>query len=132
MKTSYKFWYVTTDTDSKIIKEVAVRFYEGDMSTKDEEDVIDNKIAIIPVTKYRPIKILTKVELPHEGDRKSKKDLRGNDCFIYTDADFGVTTDLDDVRLFLNGVLGNDKDRTPNEHQAEKSDKVKLNLQKHK
>jgi hypothetical protein len=128
MKISYKFWYVTREDDIHI-SEVAVRFYEGDITTKDEliKDEIIREDIIVPVTRYRRFKQLKKFEIKHEKDREHKTDLKGNECLVYTDKDFGVTDDLDDVRLFLNGVLNKDKDRQPEDTQKEtKKNKLKL------
>ena len=126
MQTSYKFWYIKRENDIHI-SEVAVRFFEGEVTTENERVDMD----IVPVTRYRKIKQLTKLELPHEKDRKHITDKNGKECLIYTDEDFGVTDDLDDVRLFLNGVLNKDKNRVPEEAQKE-TVKEKLKLQKFK
>jgi hypothetical protein len=129
MKINYKFWYVHKEDDIHI-NEVAVRFFQGDITTENEttSEKIDGIHQAQAVTRYRMSKRLQKVDLPHEKDRKVKKESSGDDCFIYTDKDFGITSDLDDVRIFLNGVLGKDKDREPEDMQKE-TDKVKLKQQ---
>ena len=124
MRTSYKFWFVTRQDDIHI-SEVAVRFYEGEVITQNEKVDMD----IVPVTRYRKIRQLTKAELPHEKDRTHITDKNGKECLIYTDKDFGVTSDLDDVVLFLNGVLKKDKNRLSNDTQKETvKEKLKLQL----
>jgi hypothetical protein len=114
MKTSYKFWYVTK-ADNVHISEVAVRFYEGEITTEDElvQNLITREDVIKPVTRYRRIKQLTQKEVKHEKNRRVKKDMFDNDCFIYTDKDFGVTADLKDVSNYIERVLKKDKEREP-------------------
>ena len=129
MLTSYNFWYVIKEDDVHI-SEVAIRFYEGDISTKNEKkhDPDPRLDSIAPVTRYRRTKRLQVEDLPHESNRRTKKENDGNDCFIYTNKDFGVTSDLDDIRVFLNKVLNKDKDRTPIDEQKE-VEKAKVKLQ---
>ena len=113
MKTSYKFWYVHKDDDIHI-NEVAIRFYEGQITTEDEEifDVESNSFVKTSVTRYRRTKRLTIDELPHLNG-KSIKESSGEDCIVYTDKDFGITSNLDDVISFLNNELGKDPSREP-------------------
>ncbi len=129
MKTSYKFWYIKKEDDVHI-SEVAVRFYEGD-----NFDV--NVVRVDPETlerrtelenRYIRTKRLSLKDVPHEKERKVVTESNGNECFVYTPDDFGVTSDIDDVVVFLNGVLKKDKKRVPEDTQKE-TVKGKLKLQ---
>jgi len=125
MKTSYKFWYVHKSDDIHI-SEVAVRFYEGEMLAVQQEylDVISNKITPIETVKYVRTKRLQKADLPHI-NTKFVQEEDSNDCAVYTSQDFGVTSNLDDVIIFLNKELAKDEIREPQETQKET---VKENL----
>lgn len=128
MKTNYKFWYIKRDDDIHI-DEVAVRFFEGDIITQEERifNEVIKEFIFKMVTKYKMFRRLQILDLPHEAGRELKND-SGGDCLIYTFKDFGITSDLDDVRVFLNGILNKDKMRDPENAQKE-TDKVKLKLQ---
>lgn len=120
MKTSYKFWY-TIQEDDVHFSEVGVRFFEGDITTKDVTiiDRVSGQKTTIPVTRYRRFKQLKRSEIKHEKNRKIKIDENGNECLIYTPKDFGVISDIDELRAFFNKILNKDKDRTPEETQSE-------------
>ena len=129
MKTSYKFWYIKKEDDVHI-SEVAVRFYEG-------ENFDVNVVKVDPetqqrttelVNKYMRTKRLSAKEVAHEEGRKTVTESNGNECFVYTPDDFGVTSDIDDVVAFLNGVLKKDKKRAPEDTQKE-TVKSKIKLQ---
>jgi len=104
MLTDYKFWYITKDDDGFIIK-TAVRFYEGEINTRDEYDDLSRTLK--PVTRYRRSKEL-----------KIK---------TYIPNDFGSIKDDDELRVFLNGKLKLDTTRTPIDEQKE-TDLTKLKL----
>jgi len=129
MKTSYKFWYIKKDDDVHI-SEVAVRFYEGDNFDvnviKVDPDTQERRTEI--VNRYMRTKRLSSTDIAHEKGRKIVTESNGNECFIYTPDDFGVTSDIDDVILFLNGVLKKDKKRVPEDTQKETT-KSRLKLQ---
>lgn len=129
MKTSYKFWYITREDDVHI-SEVAVRFYEGDVFRVNlvKVDPETQEKIIEPADKYLRTKRLSAKDLPHQKGRKVVTESNGNECFVYTSDDFGVTSDVDDVIVFLNGVLAKDKKRAPEDTQKEKS-KSRLKLQ---
>ena len=115
MKTDYKFWYIER-LDDVHISEVAVRFSEGEITTLDEMD--GDKL--VPVTRYRRSKRLQKEDMPHFDGIETKKELSGNDCFIFTDADFGVITTNSSLVEFLNKELEKDDSRNPIEEQEVK------------
>lgn len=89
MKISYKVAYVSRKDDIHI-DSVMVIFYEGDTTTENEKD-INGKVT--PVTRYR---LLNKL--------REK---------VYTDKDFGVIKEENDLFVFLNKELTKDRTRTP-------------------
>ena len=113
MLTDYKFWYIRRDDDG-FITEAAVRFYEGEITTKNEKQIDD---VIKPVTRYRRSKKLQDVELDHLNKPKIK-DSGGSDAVLYTSADFGQIKSDNELRLFLNQELSKDKIRTPIPEQS--------------
>lgn len=113
MLIDWKFWYVTRD-DNGFIVECAVRFYEGEVTTKPEFN-FDNK-KLEPITRYRRIRRLGKVDLSHlEGE--FKKDSRGEDAKVYHRGDFGIIKTDDELMLFLNQEIKKDISRSPIEEQ---------------
>ena len=123
MKINYKFWYITRQDDIHI-SECAIRFFEGDVITADETDMKNPTGAKISVTRYRMTKRLQANDLVHLG-KPIKKELSGDDCVIYTSKDFGVISDNDELRVFLNGELAKDPIRDVNDVQNE-TDLVEL------
>lgn len=113
MKTDYKFWYIKRE-DNVHITECAVRFYEGEVTTENELDILGNPQ---PVTRYRRTKQLKKVHQPHFKKIKTVKDAGGNDVLLFTEENFGIIKTNDELRLFLNGQLKNDKSRSPIDEQ---------------
>lgn len=107
--TDYKFWYITRD-DNGFITEIAVRFYEGDITTDLEHDAISNTMK--PVIRYRRTKRLKKNDLGHLV-RKFRKEKNGNDVRIYHKSEFGTIKTDDELRLFLDDELFKDKSRIP-------------------
>ena len=112
MLTDYKFWYIRRDDDG-FIEEAAVRFYEGEITTKNERDNDDN---LVPVTKYRRSRRLGKNDLKHL-DHKFVKESSGADAKLYTRTDFGTIKTDDELRAFLNSELAKNKGREPIEEQ---------------
>lgn len=106
-KTDYKFWYITRNDDG-YITECAVRFYEGDITTEDEQTIN----GVVPVTRYRRTARLAESDLSHLGTG-FVKEFNGADCKIYRSSDFGSITTDNQLRLFLNGELRKDPTRTP-------------------
>ena len=104
MLTDYKFWYIKNDGFGAI-EECAVRYFEGDITTVDEPDEDNN---LVPVTCYRRTKRVNPREMDHTKSKRIKKDSGGNDCVIYTRADFGVITTDDELRTFVNKEMEKD------------------------
>lgn len=114
-KTDYKFWYIKRDDDGRIT-EVAVRFSEGEVTTENEYDVLTK--TDVPVTRYRRTKRLKKVDLPHQSNRKTKKNKGGRDHFIYDMDDFGDISTDEELVTFMNEELKLDGSRTPIDEQT--------------
>lgn len=113
MKTDYKFWYIKRDNDG-FITEVAVRFYEGDITTEQERDLNRN---MVDVTKYRRNKRLQKIDVPHLIDISVKLEPNGNEAIIYNQRNFGnIKTDIE-LKSFFNSELAKDKTRIPIDEQ---------------
>lgn len=112
MKTDYKFWFITRDDDGYIVK-CGIRFYEGEITTKDENDIDGNPV---PVTRYRRSKLLTKTDLSYLND-SFVKDGKGQDAKLYTPAEFGEIKTDDELRTFLNNELAKDSTRTSIDEQ---------------
>ena len=104
MLVDYKFWYVTK-ADDVHISECAVKFREGAIQEVALEEGGTEE-------RYVKSKTLTEKDLAHLG-KGFKKNLSGENCKVYTAKDFGVITELDELRVFLNGELKKDKERTP-------------------
>lgn len=113
MLTDYKFWYITQQDDNQIV-ECAVRFFEGEINTKDE--FIGDRIE--SVTAYRRSKKLDPNKMNHVKHKRMKKDAGGNDCVIYDVNDFGVITTREELKAFMNLELKKDKDRTSISYQS--------------
>lgn len=107
MKISYKFNHITKADDIHI-SEVGVRFYEGDT-------VLVQSLSGEEVPQYKLMRRLGVEDI--ESEREVRFDIYNQPYFIYTDKDFGVTTDVDDIRIFLNKVIAKDKNRTPEDTQ---------------
>jgi len=110
MQTNYNIWYIRREDDVHI-DESAVWFFEGNVNTKNEFD--DTAKKVIPVTKYRKLKILQMKDLPQFSDKQFVKDSDGNDAVLFTSKDFGDVSTEEELRLFLNIELAKDKTRTP-------------------
>ena len=113
MRTDYTFWYVLRSDDIHI-DEVAVRFYEGNISSKFESDV--NSV-LIPVVRYRRIRRLQLNDLSYLTSKKARKETNGNDAIIYTPEDFGFISSDDELRVFMNTELRRDPTRIPIDEQ---------------
>jgi hypothetical protein len=115
MLTSYKFGFVSRDTDSGVIIKAGIRFFEGEISTKRELDVetMEEK----SITRYRRTKRLGSADLPHFDN--FKEELDGSELVIFTPKDFGVIKSDDELRVFLNKKLALDKEREPIATQKE-------------
>lgn len=130
METSYRFWYIKRDDDG-VITEVAVRFYEGAVIPYTRKVVNPETLEMTEetVVGYVPLKRLEKKEIKHI-KKEFKKELNGNDCAVYTQEDFGVTTDQDDIVVFLNKELKKDKNRVPQDGQKFTTKAALLNREK--
>lgn len=113
MLTDFKFWYIKKN-DFDFITECAVRFFEGDITTKNEVDVRQNSKS---VTRYRRFRKLWQNDLKHLGNDNFIKDANNQDAKLYTQLDFGNIKTDDELRLFCNAQLAKDPDRTPIDEQ---------------
>jgi len=120
MKTDYKFWYIKREDDVHI-SECAIRFYEGEVTTENERDIVDGQLK--PVTRYRRTKKLKQQDMKHFKHKKKKDDVVGGDVIIFDTDDFGVISTDDDLRKFLNKEIKKDKDRYVIEEQTDISGK---------
>ncbi len=116
MLTSYKFWYIKRDDDIHI-SEAAIRFYEGEITAKDEVVNWQTK-EVAPVIRYRRTKRLQKEELPHFFGKTTKRELFG-DCIVFTPSDFGNISTQVELEAFLNGELQKDISRQAIDQQRE-------------
>lgn len=118
MRTDFKFWFVRRGDGSIVdgreqadgpILEVAVRFYEGDVTTEDKRGEA--------VTRYRRTARLDPGTLSHARTRPIAIEQSGAKAVVYSAADFGATMDLDDVVAYLKGELAKDETREPIDEQ---------------
>lgn len=130
MLTDFKYWYIRRISDSDVgrsgdgkhgepgrtilqndvgqIVEVAVRYFEGDVTTaKELVDGVEQD-----VTRYRRFRRLKPYEMPRISARATDE-ASGRKAFRYTSADFGITKDLADVEAYLKRELERDTTRTP-------------------
>ena len=115
MKTDYKIWCIKRDNSVPKpypIMTVVVRFYEGNITTKNERNP---EGGVMAVTRYRRTKRLGGKVLPHF--RLMVRESNGNEAIYFSQKDFGVITTNDELRLYLNGQLAKDKTRTPIDEQ---------------
>lgn len=91
---NYQKWFVRRDDDG-YITECAVYFWEGEVSTQNEEFL---KL-IVPVNRYRMANIL-----PVQ-TKKTVKNHRGEDVSVYYPEDFGKIKTDDELHSFLNKEL---------------------------
>jgi len=113
MLTDYKFWYINRD-DNGFITEVAVRFYEGAISTV---PITDIKGITTNVDKYIRTTRLQATDLTYLDTQDVKKEVNGNDAIVFTSKDFGEISSDGDLRLFLNAELAKDPSRMPIDEQ---------------
>lgn len=120
MLTDYKIWYIKRDDDIHI-SEVAVRFYEGEISTLPEN--VGGEVQ--DVTRYRRTKRLQTFDdlqylakdVGGQMVLKGLKEENGNTAVVYLPEDFGVIKTDDELRLFLNKELAKDPSREPIDEQ---------------
>ena len=110
MLTSFNLWYVSTDNDTGLITESAVKFYEGEITAADE---MQEDGSVIPVTKYRISRRLGKDDLGHLSSSLTKKEASDDDCILYNQSHFGEISNTDGLITFLNGELAKDPNREP-------------------
>ena len=118
MKTDYKIWYVIRNDDVHI-NEAGVRFYEGEVTTKNEIDRSDND-TVKSVTRYRRAKRLSHADMPHFRFRKVRKDAKGEDVVVFNVNDFGVISTDEELVTFLNAQIKKDKTREVVDEQDER------------
>lgn len=114
MRTDYKFWFIKRDDNGYII-EVAVRYYEGEVTAELEKD--RSGIDML-VTRYRRTRRLQKSDLTHLFDKKFVKDASEKDTVIYYPSDFGQIKTDDELRSFLNKELKKDTQRAAIDEQT--------------
>ena len=119
MQISYKFWYITKDTNTGFIIEASVRFYEGeDMEVEVQNPVTKEKKNEV---KYVRTKRLEPKDIPELGGSfKSESD--SSLARVYTSEDFGQIKTEDELRLFVNREMAKHKDRSSQKDQAEVND----------
>ena len=100
MRTDYKFWYINRDDDG-FITHCAVRFFEGEYDAEG---------------KYKRIKRLQKESLKHLVGEFTKE-ATGDDCKLYTQANFSRIKTDEELCVFLNKELSKDKGREPIDEQ---------------
>lgn len=104
MLTDYKFWYITED-DNGFVEKCAVRFFYGDVTTENE---VKGNGEIVPITRYRRTAKLDPKTMNHTKNKTMQRDNGGNDCVVYTPADFG-TIKVAELRKFVNKEMRKDK-----------------------
>lgn len=104
----YKFWYIKRDDDG-FITEATVRFYEGEVSTKDETDSLSFQAR--PVTRYRRVRRLGLADIGFVSSKKAAIEHNGSIAAVYGQEDFGKIKTDDELRLFLNKELANEKQK---------------------
>jgi len=113
--TDYKFWYIKRDDDGFIF-EAAIRFFEGEITTKSERKSLDELPSLI--TRYRRTKKLQEADLVHLG-KPFVTESSGAKAVLYTTNDFGVIKTDKELTKFLNKEIKKDTKRTPVEKQRE-------------
>lgn len=123
MQISYKFWYVSRDTDTGLITEAAIRYYEGEEKDVETGDVItgDKKTE----RRYVRTRQLSSSDIP-EIVGEFKAEANGSFACVYRPSDFGKIKTDDELRLFLNKEMAKHKGRSPQKDQAEVSDISKV------
>ena len=106
MLTDYKFWYHTVGDDGNFT-ECAVRFYFGEVTTKNEYS--ESVKGDAPVTRYRRSEKIDPNTMNHTKNKRMKKDSGGLDCVVYTTEDFGIITKESDLIKFINKEMAKDK-----------------------
>jgi hypothetical protein len=116
MLTAYKFWYIKRD-DNGFITEAAIRFYEGELTTKNEIDdsVVGNQTTK-SVTRFRFDSRLSANEFNYLGV-STIKEQSNKDCALFDQSHFGRIKTDDELRLFLNNQIAKDQTRTPIDQQ---------------
>jgi hypothetical protein len=109
MLTDYKIWYIKRD-DNNFIIEVAIRYFEGSITTLSEKVGFDSHIE--QVSRYRRSKRLMKSDLPHFKNEKFGKEENGNDAVIYFPINFGSIKTDDELHSFLRKQIAKDTTRT--------------------
>lgn len=111
MNIDYKFWYIRRD-DNGFISEAAIRFYEGEITTRAER----RDDSIIPITRYRRSRRLGESDLLDIGGRfvNESNEMQAK---IYTTQDFGMIKTDQELCNFLNKELIKVKGREPIDEQ---------------
>lgn len=123
MRTQYKFAWIDRGDGSIVngveqadgpIRRVAVRFFEGEVSSAVEVD--PGVGSAIRIMRYRNTRRLGVDDLAHLA-RSVEADRFGNPIVVYTASDFGETSNIEDVSAFLRLELKKDVTREPIETQ---------------
>lgn len=111
--TDYKFWYIKRN-DEGFIKEVAVRFYEGEYQNKMIEG--EEKEIYVRTKKLS----VQERDLDHLADSKGNigytDDLhvaQGKDAVVYLPKHFGKIKTDEELKNFVNKEIAKDKGREP-------------------
>ena len=123
MQISYKWWYISRDTDSGFITEAAVRFYEGEDKDVEETDFLTQEKKT--VNRYVRTKRLSPSDIP-ELDGTFKQEADGSLARVYTPKDFGQIKSDDELRLFVNKEMMKHEARPNQKDQAEVNDVTKV------
>jgi len=107
MRTDYKFWYIDRGDDG-YIRKCAIRFFEGDYKDMEVVNPVTEEASMVNI--YVRSKRLQSADLAHLGSGFEKEE-SGDDCKIYTNADFGLIKTDDELRVFLNGEIQKDTER---------------------
>jgi len=125
--TDYKFWYIKRDLQTGMVREVAVRFYEGAILPAEETIVSldattsEPTLGAVAVERYQRTKRLQREELAYLGGVDFVKEASGRDAAFYTQEDFGTIYADDEIRWFLNGELAKDGSRESIMEQRERA-----------
>ena len=117
--TDYKFWYIKRD-DNGFVTEAAIRFYEGNIVTRDIIDTLTTAHnSVISVTRYERSARLPKEALAHLGTDKFAQEVNG-DVAVYNASHFGSIKTDNELRTFLDNELAKDTQRIPIAEQKKK------------
>ena len=97
----YKFWYIQRSDDG-FIEKAAIRVYQGDITTENEEIDIHRNLG--PVTRYRRAQRIPELVLRRFSDR-IEYDSVGNPAFVLNNSDFGAIRTDAELCAFINTLV---------------------------